>query len=229
MTADVLMIEDDADIALLAQHIAADNGLELTHTDSGARGADLAAASPALILLDLELPDLHGHDILRRLTGMAPVIVFTGTAATDRGSRRQGAIAHIRKPADVHDLERLLTAMLKGGKLITTTPGFDPDEVDQHAQAYPLGVERFYEYLGRCTESVVEAAHVFRSAGIDLVHRRAHQLRPHMVRLGRPAVAAAMEALEKAPDDEAEVRAACLAVVLERLANDLRRLAPIKV
>lgn len=228
-SADVLMIEDDLDIPVLAQTIAEELGIRVDCTSSGAQGVDMAQDPPGLIILDLQLPDLHGHDILRHLTKLAPVIVFTGTSANDRGSRRHGALLHVRKPADGTEFEGTLKAMLEGGRLITEATGFDGDEIDAAARSFPLGTDRFMDYLGRAIDAMQEAGKILQGGDSDLIVRRAHQIRPHVARLGRMGLADALESVEHARGDDQFIRAACAGLVLERMAADLRRIVPVKV
>jgi two-component system response regulator len=64
-------------------------------------------ALPALILLDLKLPKIDGHEVLRRIrsderTRVLPVVILT--ASVEAGDRlagyRHGANSYVRKPVD---------------------------------------------------------------------------------------------------------------------------------
>ena len=70
---------------------------------------------PALILLDLNLPDTHGLDVLRRLAGdprtaAIPVVVVTADATPGMARRAYalGARALLAKPLDVIELLAVL-------------------------------------------------------------------------------------------------------------------------
>ena len=62
---------------------------------------------PQLILLDLKLPKLDGHEVLRRIRGdertrLLPVVILT-TSVEDRDrlqGYRLGANSYVRKPVD---------------------------------------------------------------------------------------------------------------------------------
>jgi CheY-like chemotaxis protein len=82
----------------------------------GGRGIEMAQQlKPALILLDVHLPDLHGFDVLQRLradprTKEIPVIVLSADA-TDWQTKRfieAGANDYLTKP---FDLQRLLEVL----------------------------------------------------------------------------------------------------------------------
>ena len=75
----------------------------------GRLGIDLARDHrPALILLDLNLPDIHGFDVLRALavdgaTADIPVIVISAHVTPGQASRALslGARAVLEKPLDI--------------------------------------------------------------------------------------------------------------------------------
>jgi len=82
----------------------------------GRLGLDLARQHrPDLILLDLDLPDVRGDQILRTLrddaaTGDIPVVMLTATATPGEIDRllNSGARAYLTKPFDVKALFSLL-------------------------------------------------------------------------------------------------------------------------
>ncbi len=79
---------------------------EVTLAASGAEGLALAASgAPALILLDVVMPDLDGHEVLRRLraeagTASIPVVFVTGLDGPAGGAPAgpDGAAGYVAKP-----------------------------------------------------------------------------------------------------------------------------------
>jgi CheY-like chemotaxis protein len=79
-------------------------------------GLDLAAQHhPDLVLLDLDLPDMPGEEVLRRLraepcTAEVPVVILSADARPGLVERllREGARAFLTKPLDVRELLTLL-------------------------------------------------------------------------------------------------------------------------
>ena len=75
----------------------------------GQLGIDLARQHrPSLILLDLHLPDLHGHEVLEHLkrdpvTDAIPVVVVSADATPSQIEklRAAGAAEYLTKPIDV--------------------------------------------------------------------------------------------------------------------------------
>ncbi len=108
----VLCIEDNvANLSLVEAVLALRPGITLLSALQGRIGFDLAVQhTPALILLDVNLPDVPGIDVLRRLrldprTGRTPVIVISADANPDsvRLLMDAGARAYITTPIDVEE------------------------------------------------------------------------------------------------------------------------------
>lgn len=109
----IVMVEDDPGHARLIERNLQRAGVanSVEHFDSGTAalerlvGAGRQPGAPPLILLDLNLPDLSGIDILRRVKAdpqmrTAPVVVLT-TTDDDREIRRcyeLGCSVYITKP-----------------------------------------------------------------------------------------------------------------------------------
>lgn len=106
----VLCVEDSAANFQLIENILCDRpGTDLVWADSGTRGLSMAAAqTPDLVLLDLDLPDMHGSEVLRRLrqqpaTAETPVIVISADATPSQIERMlaAGARDYLTKPFEI--------------------------------------------------------------------------------------------------------------------------------
>jgi CheY-like chemotaxis protein len=113
----VLYIEDElANLRLVERILAASDRFELISAGTGELGIELAAVRrPAVILLDLHLPDLHGSEVMQQLrvdgrTRDIPIVVISADAtdAQRRRSLSRGARAFIAKPIDVDELVAVL-------------------------------------------------------------------------------------------------------------------------
>ncbi|MGH2425194.1 MAG: ATP-binding protein [bacterium] len=113
----VLYIEDNlSNLKLLERVMARRPDVRLLTAMQGRLGLDLARQHrPDLILLDLDLPDVRGDQILRTLrddaaTGDIPVVMLTATATPGEIDRllNSGARAYLTKPFDVKALFSLL-------------------------------------------------------------------------------------------------------------------------
>jgi len=104
----VLVVEDNEDNIELITFILEQHGLETIRARCGQEALDLATRTrPEMILLDIQLPDMPGTDVLRRLkeqeaTRAIPVIAVTSYAMA--GDRQRllaaGGDGYIEKPID---------------------------------------------------------------------------------------------------------------------------------
>jgi signal transduction histidine kinase/CheY-like chemotaxis protein len=103
----VLYIEDDAANAhLMAQLFAEEPRLELMTTMYGKLGLEMARQHrPDLVLLDVNLPDLHGTELMKRLrsdetTRAIPVIAVSADASEEQRTRMTalGVSRYLTKP-----------------------------------------------------------------------------------------------------------------------------------
>jgi DNA-binding response OmpR family regulator len=82
----IIYIEDEQDMIELVRLILNRKGYEVKGANSGREGLDLIrASSPALVLLDLMMPDMDGWEVYHQLkaddaTRSTPVIVITAKA-----------------------------------------------------------------------------------------------------------------------------------------------------
>ena len=110
ISCDVLYIEDDiVNFTLVERILEFRPALKLMHARCGEMGVELAQAHrPKLILLDLNLPDIHGSEVLRRLqnepsTAKVPVVVLSADATPSQIERllTAGARNYLTKPFDI--------------------------------------------------------------------------------------------------------------------------------
>jgi CheY-like chemotaxis protein len=109
----VLYVEDNVPNLRLVERIFDRRpDLELITTTSGLEGFEIARdRHPAVVLLDVHLPDLGGDLVLIRLrddpaTRTIPVVILSADAS-ERQIRRllhAGAADYLTKPLDVHGL-----------------------------------------------------------------------------------------------------------------------------
>jgi two-component system, cell cycle response regulator DivK len=116
----VLVIEDLRDQAELWSDVCAEAGLNVMTAATGEQGYRRARDShPALVLLDLALPDIDGWEVCRRLkaadgTKRIPIVILTARdeAHGARLARQAGCAAYLKKPCSpavlVAAIERVL-------------------------------------------------------------------------------------------------------------------------
>lgn len=82
----ILAVEDDAAMAGMLGHLMRSEGFEYLSRGDGRSGLEAAAKEqPDLIILDVNLPDLLGHEVCRALksnpkTSSIPVLMLSGEA-----------------------------------------------------------------------------------------------------------------------------------------------------
>jgi two-component system KDP operon response regulator KdpE len=113
----IVVIDDEPQIHRFVRPALEASGYAVDRADNGSEGLRLAASrAPDLVLLDLGLPDIDGHEVLSRLRGFSdvPVIVLS---ARDRESEKiaaldGGADDYVEKPFGVGELlARIRTAL----------------------------------------------------------------------------------------------------------------------
>lgn len=123
MSTSVLMIEDDSRLAAMVRDYLGQSGFEVTLAATAEAGlAALDGAPPALVILDLMLPDMDGLEVCRRIkhSGAAvPPAVLMLTAKGDPMDRivglEIGADDYLPKPFEPRELLARIRAVLRRG------------------------------------------------------------------------------------------------------------------
>jgi signal transduction histidine kinase/ActR/RegA family two-component response regulator len=119
----ILYIEDNlANLRLVELVLARHPKLSFLPAMQGRLGLELAREHcPDIVLLDLQLPDLQGHEVLVRLkaepaTRDTPVVVLSADASPGqiRRLREAGAAAFLTKPIDLQELLDVVGRLLGG-------------------------------------------------------------------------------------------------------------------
>ncbi len=114
---DVLYVEDDVvNFTLVARILEYRPDVKLKHAPEGRLACHLAETHrPRLILLDLNLPDMHGSEVLKQLqsdpaTAAIPVVVLSADATPSQIERllTSGAKNYLTKP---YDIDQFLTVV----------------------------------------------------------------------------------------------------------------------
>lgn len=120
----VLVIEDNEQNLYLMEYLLTKHGYVVVAARSGRQGIAIArTARPDFILLDIQLPEMTGHDVARVLRqdpelAVVPVIAVTSYAMP--GDREQavaaGCTGYIEKPINPETFVAQMEAFASGGE-----------------------------------------------------------------------------------------------------------------
>jgi DNA-binding response OmpR family regulator len=119
----VLVIDDDDDVRHMTRIALGFEGFEVTEAPDGAAGLQaIRTARPDALVLDVMMPGLSGHEVLRVLRGddtLADLPVVVLTADANRKAEQEGwdagATAFVTKPFTGAALAGTLRGLLSGG------------------------------------------------------------------------------------------------------------------
>ena len=116
----ILIVEDNETDVRLLKDILETRGYNILQTRDGLEAIDLAVVNlPDLILLDIQLPDISGLEVARRLKGdersrRIPIIAVTAFAMAwhEREALDSGCDAYISKPISMLGFLRTVESFL---------------------------------------------------------------------------------------------------------------------
>lgn len=124
MAKTILAIDDENDVLLIIKTALSSQGYNVLTASNGYDGLALAEDHvPALILLDLRMPEMDGMEVLEKLrdnekTQNIPVIVLTGISEKKqiRDALDKGITYYIVKPFECHDLISKIDLAIKSSQ-----------------------------------------------------------------------------------------------------------------
>lgn len=131
MTRTVLVVDDERDLALTCERLLRRLGWSVVIT--GSREAALTILGrdprPVLVIVDRQLPDGDGIEVLREARSRAvPVVMVTGygSAATRRLALEEGAAGFLAKPFAASEMLGLVRSILGDAPPGARAPGATP-------------------------------------------------------------------------------------------------------
>lgn len=137
----ILLVDDEPNIIELAQLYLEREGYQVISASDGKAALDAVAESrPALMVLDLMLPEIDGLDVCRKLRGMGdPVAILMLTARDEDIDKilglELGADDYLTKPFNPRELVARVKAVLRRG-------GATDHDLEQGDE--PLQIEDLY-------------------------------------------------------------------------------------
>lgn len=186
----LLAIDDDSDVLATLRDALEGLDVEVHTAERGAAGWDeFCRRQPAIVLLDLRLPDLDGMDLLARMVAHDPaaeIVVLTGFSSTASAveAMRKGACNYVEKPFSIEPLRQLVEELLAAARRRRYEPALGPEELAGFAAEGIVGESPAMLALFRTLRRM--APH-YRTAliagptgsGKELVARALHRLSPH--------------------------------------------------
>src|ERR1700709_2488401 len=114
----VLVIDDEPPIRKLLRMGLSTQGYDILEASNGKLALELMSQKPALIILDLGLPDIQGHDLLRMIRARnesVPIVVLSsrGDEAGKVEALDLGADDYLTKPFGMDELLARMRAALR--------------------------------------------------------------------------------------------------------------------
>ena len=106
---DILVVEDEAPILSLVVELLEEEGYQVRSASNGTDALDaIAQQQPALILMDMYMPQMNGSMLLDHLQhqgidGM-PIILMTASPSAAEQVMSQGSVDYLPKPFDIDQL-----------------------------------------------------------------------------------------------------------------------------
>jgi len=119
-----LIIEDNDDNRVLIQLILEHNGYQTLLAHDGRSGVEQAASGrPDFVLLDIQLPDMNGLEVLRairaaRTNADVPIVAMTSYALSGDDLRfiEAGCDGYIEKPIEPYTVMAQIQAVIEARK-----------------------------------------------------------------------------------------------------------------
>jgi len=106
----VLLAEDDRDIADLVTMMLIERGIEVTHVANGALAVDaIQKEAFDLVLMDIHMPIMTGYEAiaeLNKIKSQTPIVVMSASAteADQQKASELGCAAYLIKPVDIEEI-----------------------------------------------------------------------------------------------------------------------------
>lgn len=120
----LLMVDDDEELLKMLSSYFSLKGYAVVTAKNGAEAVEKVAAGPDLILLDINMPQLDGIEVCRKIRDKIACPIIFLTARVEEQDRINGLLSggddYILKPFSLKELEARITAHLKREERLKT-------------------------------------------------------------------------------------------------------------
>ncbi|MCK5218932.1 sigma-54-dependent Fis family transcriptional regulator, partial [bacterium] len=194
-TQKIYIIDNEPEICWMVKNVLSEKGFDVHTAFSGERGLEMAeSVQPDLILLDLQLPDIEGLEMLQRIKerfNKLPVIILSAVDAVNVAVRamKMGAYDYLSKPLNVNKLCVTLGNALKTSRLINEVDNLKRQITDQASSPLVWSCPQMQKVMGIVNNiAPYDVAVLIRGesgTGKELIAQHIHS---HSSRSGRPMI-----------------------------------------
>jgi nitrogen regulation protein NR(I) len=174
----LLVIDDEDSVRYSIETIFASDTLTVATARNAAEGLATARQKrPDVILLDYQLPDRSGLDLMRDLseaTPKTPVIFITaqGTTQTAIEAMKLGAFEYLLKPLDLDRLEQVISRAFEASRLMAVPAVMPAEDVADQIVGRSAVMQEMCKQIGRIAPQEVNVLILGESGtGKELVAR----------------------------------------------------------
>ncbi|MDZ7343237.1 MAG: sigma-54 dependent transcriptional regulator, partial [candidate division KSB1 bacterium] len=193
----VLIVDDEESVRYSFKIFLKQPAYQVLEAKDGNEAINLVRdQAPDLVILDIQMPELSGLEVLQQIKSLAPkipVLIITAYGSSDRviTAMKHGAYEYIEKPFDIPRMKVLIDEALEVGRLARTKVLLAPQEAEDWSADHIIGnsaaIQEVYKMIGRVAGSDVSVLLVGESGtGKELVARAIYQ---HSQRAGQSFLA----------------------------------------
>jgi CheY-like chemotaxis protein/predicted transcriptional regulator len=117
----VLMVDDEEKFRITTKKLLKKRGFETIMADNGERAIACLDENPDVVILDIKMPGMDGHEALKEIKKRSPdlpVIMLTGHGALPSAQEAlaEGAFDYLSKPCDINILAAKITEAYHHGE-----------------------------------------------------------------------------------------------------------------
>lgn len=178
----ILHIEDDPANRLLVRKLLAPAGFQVVEAEDGIEGLRMARSErPDLILVDINIPGLDGHEVTLRLRAEESLANVPIVAITAEGNRNTslavGCNGFLQKPIDARSFASTIRGYL-GGKREQTSPDLTGEHLRKESQRIVTHLEEKVAELSAANARLVDMDRARKEFYRNISHELATPMTP---------------------------------------------------